>query len=48
MLKELIASGIDQSRLKAVGYGAQKPLVPNDSEDNRAKNRRVELVKINQ
>ena len=48
VLKELIASGIDPSRLKAVGYGAQKPLVPNDSEDNRAKNRRVELVKINQ
>ena len=46
VLKALTASGIEASRLKAVGYGAQKPLVPNDSEDNKAKNRRVELVKI--
>lgn len=47
VLKALVTSGTDQSRLKAVGYGAQKPSVPNDSEENRAKNRRVELVKIN-
>lgn len=46
VLTELTASGIDASRLKAVGYGAQKPLAPNDSEANRAKNRRVELVKL--
>lgn len=45
--EELIAAGIDGSRLKAVGYGADKPLFANDSEDNRAKNRRVELVKMN-
>ncbi|MFO7839138.1 MAG: flagellar motor protein MotB [Desulfosalsimonadaceae bacterium] len=31
-------------RLSAVGYGDQKPLVPNDSEKNRALNRRVEFV----
>ncbi|GAB3794774.1 hypothetical protein GCM10028819_09530 [Spirosoma humi] len=48
VLRELTASGIDASRLTAVGYGAQKPLAPNDSEANRAKNRRVELVKLGQ
>jgi outer membrane protein OmpA-like peptidoglycan-associated protein len=30
----------------AAGYGASKPLVANDSESNKAKNRRVELVKM--
>jgi len=31
-------------RLAAVGYGSQKPLFPNDSEAERALNRRVEFV----
>jgi len=31
-------------RLSAVGYGDQKPLVPNDTDENRALNRRVEFV----
>lgn len=47
VLESLSASGIDKSRLKASGYGAEKPLVENDSEENKAKNRRVELVKAN-
>lgn len=37
--------GIDASRLTARGAGASEPLVSNDSEENRARNRRVELVK---
>jgi chemotaxis protein MotB len=31
-------------RLSAVGYGDQMPLVPNDTPENRALNRRVEFV----
>jgi chemotaxis protein MotB len=31
-------------RLSASGYGAQRPVVPNDSRKNRALNRRVDLV----
>ncbi|MCP3178400.1 flagellar motor protein MotB [Desulfuromonas sp. KJ2020] len=31
-------------RMAAVGYGEQKPLAPNDSDENRALNRRVEFV----
>ncbi|MFO7931049.1 MAG: flagellar motor protein MotB [Desulfosalsimonas sp.] len=31
-------------RLSAVGYGDQQPLVPNDTPENRAMNRRVEFV----
>lgn len=36
--------GISPQRLIAVGYGEYQPLVPNDSEENRRKNRRVEIV----
>lgn len=46
VVSALTSQGIDQSRLSAKGFGAERPLVPNDSEDNKAKNRRVELVKI--
>jgi chemotaxis protein MotB len=44
VLQYLISSGIDPSRLTATGYGELLPLVPNDSEENRAMNRRVEFV----
>lgn len=40
----LVGLGIESSRLSAVGYGTEKPLVPNSSEANRAKNRRVQLL----
>jgi len=43
---ELVKIGIKADRLKAVGYGETKPLVPNDTEENRAKNRRVEFIII--
>ena len=36
---------IAPARLKAVGVGLLAPVAPNDNEDGRAKNRRVELVK---
>jgi cytochrome c oxidase subunit 2 len=40
----LTARGVAASRLHPVGYGEAKPLVPNDSPDNRAKNRRTEFT----
>jgi OOP family OmpA-OmpF porin len=45
ILKFLTSKGIAAGRLTAAGFGAERPLVANDSEANMAKNRRVELVK---
>lgn len=45
ILKSLTSRGIAASRLTAAGFGAERPLVANDSEVNMARNRRVELVK---
>jgi OOP family OmpA-OmpF porin len=39
------AKGIAPARLTAVGWGQDKPVAANTSEEGRAKNRRVELVK---
>lgn len=39
----LVSRGIAQERLSSVGYGESVPLVANDSQENRAKNRRTEF-----
>jgi SH3 domain-containing YSC84-like protein 1 len=38
--------GIDRSRLSSKGYGESRPVASNKSDDGRAKNRRVELVRL--
>jgi outer membrane protein OmpA-like peptidoglycan-associated protein len=40
----LINRGVDESRLRFVGFGMSKPVATNDSEENRAKNRRTNFV----
>ncbi len=40
---ELIAQHIKSDRLTAKGYGETRPLVPNTTLENKAKNRRVEI-----
>ncbi|KYF65607.1 hypothetical protein BE15_34275 [Sorangium cellulosum] len=43
--KYLVAKGIEESRLTSVGYGMERPIVPNTSDQNRALNRRVQFVR---
>lgn len=42
----LISMGIHGSRITAVGHGAERPIAPNDTDDNRQKNRRIEVVEL--
>jgi chemotaxis protein MotB len=48
VLRYFIGQGVTPSRLAAVGYGAENPLVPNTSDSARARNRRVEIVILRQ
>ena len=44
VLKYLVSRGIKPQRLTATGYGDIIPLVPNTTDENKARNRRVEFV----
>ncbi|MDW8302880.1 MAG: OmpA family protein [Bacteroidia bacterium] len=43
----LVKKGIHPSRIEAVGYGDTQPIAPNDTEENRQKNRRIEYRILN-
>ena len=45
-LRELLCQefGIDESRLSVASFGATEPVAPEDTEEGRATNRRVEIV----
>ena len=45
VVTQLIAKGVNKSRLAAKGWGPSKPLADNNTEDSKARNRRVEIVK---
>jgi outer membrane protein OmpA-like peptidoglycan-associated protein len=40
----LAEAGIDAERLSAIGYGETRPVAPNDTAVNRARNRRIEFA----
>ena len=45
IVKALEGLGVDGFNLKAVGKGSHEPVADNNTEDGRAKNRRVEFIK---
>ena len=43
VMNYLTAYGVDKARLQSKGYGETVPLAPNESDEGKAKNRRVEF-----
>ncbi len=39
----LVEKGINRARLSEMGYGADRPIRPNDSDENKQANRRIEF-----
>ena len=46
VMNYLVTKGINTTRLTSKGWGQTKPIADNSTEEGKAKNRRVELVKI--
>lgn len=44
VMEYIISKGITPARIKSQGYGETKPVVPNDTDENRQLNRRVEFT----
>lgn len=44
VMNYILSKGIAPSRITSKGYGETKPVVPNDTDENRQLNRRVEFV----
>ena len=40
----LVAGGVPEDRITTAGYGQDKPIASNDSEEGKARNRRTELI----
>lgn len=43
----LVDNGVGPARVRSVGYGESRPVAPNDTDRNKARNRRIEFTKAN-
>jgi outer membrane protein OmpA-like peptidoglycan-associated protein len=46
--KILVEKGVPEYRVSTAGYGGSHPIAPNDTEENKSKNRRVEIRIVSQ
>ena len=46
VVRGLVDAGVPAQSLFAAGFGQNHPVAPNDSDMNRAKNRRVEMAPV--
>lgn len=44
IVDRLVRAGADPARVSAVGYGSERPVAPNDNDEHRARNRRIEFA----
>jgi OOP family OmpA-OmpF porin len=45
-MEYFVSKGVDAKRLTIKGFGLTKPVAGNDTKEDRAKNRRVELTPV--
>ena len=43
VMRYLANAGVPTNRMRAIGYGETKPVAPNTTSSNKAKNRRIEF-----
>lgn len=44
VVEKFVKAGADSFHVWAMGYGGERPVAPNDSDENRARNRRIEFI----
>lgn len=44
VLVYLIDAGVDERRIRSIGFGETQPVAPNDTEENKQRNRRIEFT----